>query len=309
MNDPIARAVAMLRATAGDRVHAGLSLAPLTTFRIGGPAAIYLEPQDEDDLAAAGRAIVETEIPFVVVGKGSNLLVSDRGFAGLVLRLGRGYRWVARDAGRLRAGAATPLPALAGVALQHGLAGLAFGVAIPATMGGAVKMNAGAHDGSMFDVVETVEVFRLRAGAAASIPAVDAGFTYRRSALPEDAVVCAATVALAPADPAQIRSAMDEARSWRRRTQPLGEPNCGSVFKNPSGDHAARLIEAAGMKGRTVGGARVSMKHANFIVARPRARAADVLTLIGEVQAEVERACGVRLEREVRLVGAFDDAA
>jgi UDP-N-acetylmuramate dehydrogenase len=309
MKGALAGAEAILREGCGDRVHVELTMAPLTTFRIGGPAALYLEPETEADLAAASRAVREMEIPFIVIGKGSNLLVSDRGFPGLVLRLGRGYRWVARDGNRLTAGAAMPLPALAGVALQHGLAGLAFGVAIPATVGGAVRMNAGAHDGSMADVISSVEVFRLLAGATESIAASEIRFTYRHSSLPDDGVVCATTVDLVPGDPGAIRAAMDEARDWRRRTQPLAEPNCGSVFKNPQDDHAARLIEAAGLKGHEVGGAKVSTKHANFIVAGPDARAADVLALITEVQDSVERSSGVRLEREVHLVGAFDDAA
>src|SRR5205085_8344871 len=133
-------------------------LAPLTTFRIGGPGALYLEPESMRDLAAASRAVRETGVPVVVLGKGSNVLVSDEGFPGLVLRLGRGFRWAARDGARLTAGGAMPLPALANVALQHSLGGLEFGVAIPASFGGAVRMNAGAHDGSLDRVVEAVEV-------------------------------------------------------------------------------------------------------------------------------------------------------
>ena len=299
----------ILRAACGDRVRAGLSMAPLTTFRIGGPAALYLEPEDDHDLAAAGRAIVVTDIPFVVIGKGSNLLVSDRGFPGLVLRLGRGYRWAAREGTRLSAGAAMPLPALAGVALRHGLAGLAFGVAIPATLGGAVRMNAGAHGGTIADVAVSVGVFRLRDGKAGTLQRREIGFTYRRSNLPEDAVVTSAAFSLEVGQAEKIRREMDEARDWRRRTQPLAEPNCGSVFKNPEGGHAAELIEAAGLKGMRVGGAHVSAKHANFIVAGAEATASDVLALIERVQEDVESSSGVRLEREVHIIGAFDDAA
>ena len=199
-----------------------------------------------------------------------------------------------------------PLPALSGVALRHALAGLSFGVAIPATVGGAIRMNAGAHGHSMSDVVTSIEVVRLGDGSASSIAGADAGLSYRRSGLPEDAVVTGVTATLEPGDPVAIRAEMDAARDWRRRTQPLAEPNCGSVFKNPPGDHAARLIEGAGLKGRRVGGAQVSTKHANFIVADPGARADDVLALIRVVQGEVEAEAGVRLEPEVHLVGAFD---
>jgi UDP-N-acetylmuramate dehydrogenase len=306
MSDAVLRAEAILRAACGDRVRTRFPMAPLTSFRIGGPAALYLEPASARDLVAAGRAVSETGLPLIVVGKGSNILVSDAGFDGLVLRLGKGFRWAARDGSHLSAGGAMPLPALAGIALRHDLAGLEFGVAIPASLGGAVRMNAGAHGHEIAEVVERVETFRLRSGTIASVPASEAGFAYRRSELPEDAVVTAATVALVPADATAIRGSMDDARDWRRRTQPLAEPNCGSVFKNPPGNHAAHLIEEAGLKGRSVGGASVSTKHANFIVAGPGARAADVVSLIGEVQELVERRSGLLLEPEVHLVGEFD---
>lgn len=308
MSEGIRRAESILRAACGDRVRTHFRLAPLTSFRIGGPAALYLEPQSDADLVAAGEAVRETAIPFVVLGKGSNVLVSDAGFAGLVLRLGRGYRWAAREGDRLTAGGAMPLPALAGVALSHGLAGLEFGVAIPASLGGAVRMNAGAHGHELAGVLETVEVFELLAGTARRIAAADAGFSYRRSELPADAVVVGSTVALEPGEPSEIRALMDEARDWRRRTQPLAEPNCGSVFKNPPGDHAARLIEEAGGKDLAVGGASVSAKHANFIVASEGASAADVVELIRSVQEVVEASSGIRLEPEVHLVGDLDHA-
>jgi UDP-N-acetylmuramate dehydrogenase len=308
VNESFARAEGILRAVAGDRVRTAFPLAPLTSFRLGGPAALYLEPESDADLAAAGEAIVATGVPFVVIGKGSNILVSDAGFPGLVLRLGRGYRWVAREGGRLSAGGSIPLPALAGVALHHGLAGLEFGVAIPASLGGAVRMNAGAHGGAMADVLERIVTYRLREGRVETVAAADAGLAYRRSALADDAVVTGAVVRLEAGDPAEIRARMDEARDWRRRTQPLAEPNCGSVFANPEGDHAARLIDAAGGKGRRVGGASVSSKHANFIVAEPGARSSDVLALIRELQQLVQDTAGAELEPEVKLIGVFDDA-
>jgi UDP-N-acetylmuramate dehydrogenase len=302
----LARAETILRAACGERLRTSFPLAPLTSFRIGGPAALYLEPESEADLSAAGQAVRETGVPFVVLGKGSNVLVSDEGFPGLVLRLGKGYRWAARDGVRVTAGASMPLPRLSGVALAHGLAGLEFGVAIPATLGGAVRMNAGAHGHALDEVVEQVEVFLLGAGEARVVPAAEAGFVYRNSSLPGDGVVVAATMALRPGEPAEIRSEMDDARSWRRRTQPLAEPNCGSVFKNPPDGHAARMIETLGLKGSAVGGAQVSEKHANFIVARPGTHAADVVALIRSVQEQVADRYGVRLEPEVHLVGNFD---
>jgi UDP-N-acetylmuramate dehydrogenase len=305
VSDGIPRAEAVLRAACGDRVRTAFPMAPLTTFRIGGPAALYLEPESEADLEAVGEAVRQGGVPFLVVGKGSNLLVSDRGFPGIVIRLGRAYRWAGRDGERLTAGAAMPLPALSGVALSHALAGLEFGIAIPASLGGAVRMNAGAHGRELADVVESVDVFELGAGAGRRVAADTVGFGYRSSDLPREAVVTGATMLLVAADPVVIRGRMDEARGWRRRTQPIAEPNCGSVFKNPAGDHAARLIDEAGGKGLSVGGATVSVKHANFIVTSEGARASDVVELVGKVQDLVWAKFGVHLEPEVHAVGDF----
>jgi UDP-N-acetylmuramate dehydrogenase len=309
VSERIARAEAILRAACGDRVRTRYPLAPLTSFRIGGPAALYLEPESDDDLVAAGEALRETDIAVVVLGKGSNVLVSDDGFDGLVLRLGRGYRWAAREGERLTAGGAMPLPALAGVAFTHGLAGLEFGVAIPASLGGAVRMNAGAHGREMAHVLESIDVFELLAGAPRRFEAAAARLSYRGSELPEDTVVVGARIALVHGDRGSIRARMGEAREWRRRTQPLAEPNCGSVFKNPPADSAARLIEDAGAKGMTLGGASISSKHANFIVASKGARASDVVDLIRAVRDRVFARSGVWLEPEVHVVGDLDLAS
>jgi UDP-N-acetylmuramate dehydrogenase len=300
------RAEAILRSPGGSRVAREYPLAPLTTFRVGGPAALFLEVESETDLAVVGRARRESGIPVAVLGKGSNVLVSDAGFPGLVLRLGKTYRWSRRERNELHAGAAMPLPALAGVALRHSLAGLEFGVAIPATLGGSVRMNAGAHGHSMDEVVDSIDVFLLDSGERRAIGAKDAGFVYRRSSLPAGGVVVAASLALSPGPPEAIRALMDEAREWRRATQPLAEPNCGSVFKNPPGGHAASLIESVGGKETSVGGATVSAKHANFIVTAPGARSTDVVELIRRLQQKVADHHAVRLEPEVHLVGPFD---
>jgi UDP-N-acetylmuramate dehydrogenase len=304
----VAAAENLLRRACGDRLRVGFPLAPLTTFRIGGPAALYLEPEHEADLDAASHAIRDGGIPFAVLGRGSNVLVADDGFPGLVLRLGRGFRWAAREGDRLTAGGAMPLPALAGVALRHDLAGLEFGVAIPATLGGAVRMNAGAHGRQVQDVLERADTFFLWSGKTASLPAAELRFAYRRADLADDGVVIGATLRLRHGESGDIRASMDEARAWRRRTQPLSEPNCGSVFTNPPGDHAARLIEAVGGKGMRAGGAAVSAKHANFIVAAPGTRAVDVLALIERLHDLVRDRAGIELEPEVRLIGSFDGA-
>lgn len=293
----------ILKASLGRRAEVGFPLAPLTSFRLGGPAALYVEAQSPEDLVAVARAVRGSGVPFVVIGKGSNVLVSDQGFAGVVLRLGRSFRWAARDGDRLAAGGAMPLPALAGVALTHSLAGLEFGVAIPASLGGSIRMNAGAHGRSLDEVVERVEVFELDTERTRDVPADRVGFRYRGSELPELGVVVGATVGLRPGDPDEIRRLMDEAREWRRATQPLAEPNCGSVFKNPPRDHAARLIEAVGGKEIAVGGARVSEKHANFIVAGPGSTARDVLQLMSDLQDRVRDRFDVELEPEVQVIG------
>lgn len=303
MTGDLAAARDLLRASLGERLRSDVPMAPLTTFRIGGRAALYLEPNDVRDLAAAADAVARTGVPIAILGKGSNVLVADEGFPGLVLRLGHGFRWSARDGNALTAGGAMPLPALAGVALQHGLAGLAFAVAIPASLGGSVRMNAGAHGGQMSDVVRTIELFDLAASAVRSVAAPDAGFAYRHASLGGDVIVIGAGLELRPGDPVEIRAAMDDARRWRRETQPIAEPNCGSVFVNPPGDHAAVLIEAAGLKGARVGGARVSTKHANFIVAGTGATAADVLGLVDLIRDRVAATTGIVLEPEVRAIG------
>ena len=304
----LAIAERILRTACGSRLRESFSLASLTSFRIGGPAALYLEPQDDSDLRAVAEAVRASGIEWIVIGKGSNILVSDRGFDGLVVRLGKGFSWVARDGSRLWAGASLPLPRLAGVALAHSLAGLEFGVAIPASLGGAVRMNAGAHAHSMDEVVDAIELYSIPEAERAVLPAQTVGFRYRGSAIPDGSIVVGATVVLRAGDTTAIRREMDEARAWRRATQPLAEPNCGSVFKNPQGDHAARLIEAVDGKRLAVGGAAVSQKHSNFIVARPGARADDVLRLIDQLQDRVEARFGISLEPEVQLVGDFDVA-
>jgi UDP-N-acetylmuramate dehydrogenase len=305
----VASAERILRAACGPRVKSSFALAPLTSFRIGGPAALYLEPENEEDLAAAAEATRSTDLPWFVIGKGSNVLIADAGFPGLALRLGRGFRWASRDGERLHAGAAMPLPALTNVALAHGLSGMEFGVAIPGSVGGAVRMNAGAHGRAMVDALEAIDLYSLLEARRTVLSADEARFEYRRSSLPPGSVIVGCRVLLRRADPGGIRRVMDEAREYRRATQPLAEPNCGSVFKNPPVDHAGRLVEAVGGKEMSVGGAAVSGKHANFIVTGSGATATDVRRLIGTIQDRVQDRFGVHLEPEVQFVGDFDLAS
>lgn len=299
----VAAAERILRERVGDRVRRDFELAPLTSFRLGGPARLYLEVASLEDLAAVADGLAASGLPLLVIGKGSNLLIADDGFPGIAMRLGKAFRWAARDEELLSAGGAMPLPALAGVALSHELAGLEFGVAIPASLGGSVRMNAGAHGHSLDEVLTQIEIYDLAAQELGTIPAEEAGFRYRGSSLPELGVVVGATLRLQPGEPETIRALMEEARRWRRETQPLAEPNCGSVFKNPQGLHAAQLIETAGGKALSVGGARVAEKHANFIIAGPGATARDVWELIDRIRTRVRDEHGVELETEVHAVG------
>ncbi|HWB72358.1 MAG TPA: hypothetical protein VG452_09065, partial [Egibacteraceae bacterium] len=199
-------------------------------------------------------------------------------------------------------------PALAATAARHGLGGLAFGVAIPGSLGGAVRMNAGAHGRELAQLLQWAEVVRLAHGGAVQRLSVDdLAMGYRHSALPGDAVVVRARLRLRPAAADRLAADMAEMRRWRRAHQPINEPSCGSVFCNPPGDSAGRLIEAAGMKGHRVGGARVSPLHANFVTTAPQATAADVHRVIGDVQRAVAERQGVWLRTEVVLAGFDDD--
>jgi len=288
------------------RVLAEASLAALTTLRVGGAARVLVTAERDADLEAVSAVCHRHGLPWAVIGRGSNLLVADAGWPGVAVVLGRGFRGLDIAGSRVVAGAAEPLPSLAVRIADAGLGGFAWACAVPGTLGGAVRMNAGAHGGDMASHLTEVEVFRLSSATREQWPLAALGLRYRHSELPDDAVVLAATMSLAPAKPAEIRSEIDSIRAWRRAHQPLNEPNCGSVFTNPPGDSAGRLIDTAGCKGHTIGGASVSQRHANFIVTRPGATATDVATLIAEVIAAVERIHGITLHPEVRRLGAVE---
>ena len=277
-------------------------LGPWTTLGVGGAARCFVEPRDAVQLAVVLSSLGDT--PLLVLGRGSNMLVADAGWPGLALRLGSGFKWQRRNGSVVSAGGGTSMPALAAWLATEGLSGLEFAAGIPATVGGSVRMNAGAHGGQTADLLVSVTVASPSCPEGEELEASSLGFAYRRSSLPRNGVVVAATWSLSPGDPLAIRAKLDELRAWRRATQPLRQRNCGSVFTNPPGDSAGRLIDAAGLKGRSVGGATVSEKHANFIVVDPeRTTARDVLSLIREVRSEVAAKGGPILEPEVRLVG------
>jgi len=288
------------------RVLAAAPLATQTTLKVGGPARVLVTVEDDRDLTAVAQVCRAHELPWAVVGRGSNLLVADSGWPGVAITLGRGFRGLDIDEGRIVAGAAEPLPSLAVRCADAGYGGFAWACAVPGTLGGAVRMNAGAHGADMASHLTEVEVFRLSTATRELWPVDALGLTYRHSELPDDAVVVRATMVLEPADAAEVRAEIASIRTWRRAHQPLNEPNCGSVFTNPPGDSAGRLIDTAGCKGQVVGGAEVSTRHANFIVTRPGATASDVATLIALVIVEVERVHGVVLRPEVRRLGDVD---
>ena len=296
-------------------VEFGRPLAPLTTYRLGGPAAVLFEPASGTDLLNVTRAgrdagLSPDEIPLLVVGRGSNVVISDRGFEGLVIRVGSALSWIRADEdtdpSRVHAGGATSMPLLANWAARRSLAGLEFTVGIPGSVGGGVRMNAGAHDGSMSDTLVSAEVYSLGAEQIEGRGAAALGLDYRRSALTDTDVVVAASFRLVADDEVAIRNRMERYRKHRADTQPGALQNAGSTFKNPPGDSAGRLVEAAGLKGHCVGGAQVSELHANFFIAGDEATAQDVFDLVHFVKRRVADAFGVELEPEVRFVGPFD---
>jgi UDP-N-acetylmuramate dehydrogenase len=293
-----------LRARCTGDVRSREPLAAHTTLRVGGPAAAFVRAETVEDLAVVADLCASRGLPWLVVGRGSNLLVADEGWRGVAVMLGRGFRGVEVSSEDVVAGAAEPMPVLAATVARRRLGGLAFGTAIPGTLGGAVRMNAGAHGREMRNVLRWAQVCRLAKDAAIErLSPADLRMGYRHTALPPDAVVVRAGLRLRHADADELAAEMAEMRQWRRDHQPINEPSCGSVFRNPDGDSAGRLIDDAGMKGYTVGGAQVSPVHANFITAAPGTRASDVAAVIAAVREAVAARTGVRLETEVVLAG------
>lgn len=307
MTDAIEAAAAVL----GDRARRDVPLGPLTTYGAGGPAALFLEGCGPAELSLAAAAVAASGIAVLVVGRGSNLLVADAGFDGLALTLGDGLAAIHRDEGSplVRAGGALSLPVLARRTAALGLRGLEWGVGVPGSVGGAVRMNAGGHGADVAATLTRAWLFDLAAGAGAGgteVPAADLALGYRRSAVTPSQVVVAAEFALADGDRAEAEAEIAGVVRWRREHQP-GGANAGSVFANPPGDSAGRLIDAAGLRGHRRGSAFVSPKHANFFQVDDGGSADDVRALIEEVRMTVERRFGVVLTLENRLIG-FDSS-
>jgi UDP-N-acetylmuramate dehydrogenase len=298
-------------------------LGPLTTYGVGGPAALFVEIEGPGDLDAVRRALEggergggESPLSIFIIGRGSNLLVSDAGFDGLVVRLGAGFAGLrlperaaasvhARGRKVVRAGGALALPVLARRAADAGWSGLSWAVGVPGSVGGAVRMNAGGHGSDMAACLASYRWVDLVSGAGGTDDVARLAYGYRSSSVTATQVVVGAELVVTPGSAEEEQEAVAAIVRWRREHQPGGS-NAGSVFTNPEGDSAGRLIEEAGMKGFRLGSAHVSEKHANFIQADKEGRADDVRALLEHVRGVVEDQCGVRLATEVRLLGFGD---
>ncbi len=278
-------------------------MAAITWFRVGGPAQVLFSPADEDDLALFLRALPE-EIPVCVIGLGSNLIVRDGGIPGVVIRLGgKAFGSVTMEAGhKVRAGTAAPDMRVAKIAAEAGVDGLAFYRGIPGSIGGALRMNAGAHGGETTDVLIEARGI-MRDGSLRIFSHAEMGFHYRHSSAPEEVIFTSALYQGRPGDPAVIAAEMDRITAAREAAQPIREKTGGSTFKNPPGGKAWQLIDAAGCRGLVMGDAQVSQMHCNFLINRGSASAADVEGLGEEVRARVKAASGVELQWEIKRMG------
>ena len=271
-----------------------------TSFRIGGPADLYLEPSDKNDLIAIMKYLRSNKVPVTIVGNGSNLLISDEGVRGAVVNLERGLNAIAIDGDIIVVQAGVRITKFVDFCILQGRKGVEMLAGIPGTMGGAVMMNAGAYGGETSDHLIDVEV--LRGEKIVVVPKADAGFSYRRSGFSGD-VILSARFRMAAGDKAELMKRRRELLVKRNQSQPLNLPNSGSVFKNPANNFAAKLIEEAGLKGTKVGNARISDKHGNFIVNEGGASAKDVVELILLAQRTVRERTSIALEPEVKLLG------
>jgi UDP-N-acetylmuramate dehydrogenase len=284
------------------RIAADVVLADITWFRVGGPAQVLFTPADEADLAYFLQQ-VPREIPVTVVGLGSNLLVRDGGVPGVVVRLGRGFSDVTTEPGhRVRAGTAVPDVKVARAAAEAGIAGLAFYRGIPGSIGGALRMNAGAHGRETKDVLIEARAID-REGNVHVVPASEMGLTYRHCAAPPDWIFTQALFQGEPGEPGAILKQMEEVAEYREANQPTRERTGGSTFKNPPGNSAWKLVDRAGCRGLRIGGAKVSDMHCNFLINDRQATAEDIERLGETVRARVESVTGISLQWEIVRLG------
>ena len=274
-----------------------------TTFRIGGPARYYMIPENAGQVSKCMGFAMKMELPYVIVGKGSNVLFSDEGYPGVVIEVGRSMADIeVSEDGHIRAGAGAGLVALAAAAAKQSLSGLEFASGIPGTVGGAVVMNAGAYGGEIKDCIKSAKVLD-KEGAVLELSRDEMELGYRSSVIQRRGyIVTEAVFQLHKGNKEQILGRMSELNAKRREKQPLDYPSAGSTFKRPEGYFAGKLIEDAGLRGFQVGDAQVSEKHCGFVINRGKATAADVIGLMEEVQKRVLETSGVRLEPEVKII-------
>lgn len=278
----------------------GRPLAPFTSMKVGGPADYFLEPNDREDLIALVTFLRQEDIPFMMIGRGSNMIITDDGIRGAVISTEPGLSHVTMDGRLVMAESGARLTKLVDFCVQNSLGGLEWAAGIPGSVGGAIVMNAGAHGSETRDSLVDADV--LRGGSVVRIKKEDAEFGYRTSVFVRD-VVLSGRFQLVTADRGEILKRKSELMAHRNATQPLNLPNSGSMFKNPPGTFAAKLIEQAGLKGKRIGGAQISDKHANFMINLGDARSDDVIRLIDLVRRTVYQNAGILLELEVKLVG------
>ena len=284
------------------RLASGTELKDYTWFRVGGPAEVLFSPADEADLAYFMKALPDG-VPVTMIGLGSNLLVRDGGIDGVVIRLGRGFNEIkVEDGSRLRVGTAVPDVKVARAAADAGIAGLSFYRGIPGGVGGALRMNGGAHGTETCDILVEARAVD-RAGNIHVVPVADMHYAYRHCGAPEDYIFTEALFQGRPGDPAAIIAEMDEIAAYREEVQPIKSRTGGSTFKNPDGNKSWQLIDAAGCRGLAVGDAKVSELHCNFLINEGNASADDLETLGETVRARVKETSGVQLEWEIKRLG------
>lgn len=293
-------AVATMPATRG-KLTEGAALAPLVWFKSGGTAEWLFEPKDIEDLQQFLRNL-DPSIPVWPLGLGSNLIIRDGGIRGVVVRLGKAFAGIQTDGLTLRCGAGAPGISAASTARDHGIAGMEFLRGIPGTIGGAVRMNAGAYGREVCDILESADVV-LRNGDLVTIPLADMGYSYRHSDLPEGSIVVGATMVGQSGDPAIIGAEMKRIAEEREASQPLRTKTGGSTFKNPEGQKAWQLVDEAGCRGLQIGQTQVSEKHCNFLINLGGATSADIEALGEEVRKRVKAHSGVELQWEIQRVG------
>lgn len=288
-----------------DNVRENVELSGYTSFKIGGPCRLMIEPGSPFEVREVVQLLKAREMPFVVIGKGSNLLVSDRGYEGAVILINRNLDKVRTEGTRITAQAGASLSSVALAALADSLTGFEFAAGIPGTIGGACVMNAGAYGGELKDVLVKATVLTPE-GEIIQMDRDELELGYRTSVIPaKQLIVLEAEIELTPGDGAAIKARMNELRDQRISKQPLNYPSAGSTFKRPEGYFAGKLIQDAGLKGYSVGGAEVSVKHSGFVVNKGGATASDVYKLINNVIELVRQDSGVTLEPEVKFLGEF----